>query len=828
LKILIKNKVEFSSELLFKELTKFFDLKGLKLLNEEMSAIQVNFQEVQEEIKGNLIKCLDDESFEKIIKAFREQLLPLLVNAYPLNARARIFEEASDKVKLKNFIIAEGNKLQSIGNMEGPAIDALLSKLVKDPLPEQINADQEVDKAKEFFTTQLKKITKKGVVSLIATKLFAPSSWSLYPSYNYDKSIADFLRSEEFLNNISIMLPYDQWLKLKADISKNYPALIAVARALIDQQTSDNPKEPSAEELLALLNKHLKTNYISSVEALETTKTTLGTVIKEITDNPLDHISPDLKNKFNQIGLNQLLPLLTNFIKDETKKALFMGIKQDPALLYEFIVKNAEELSTLMAGDEDTIKRKALRVINQLLPQDKVLELTDIQNPELFATSVATLMEKDLQQGSLIAFLTSDLFHDLLRASFNPEDYKLVMSSISAEGRIKALAVTISANGDDIFNKEGILKAIKASDPRLSSIETLEARMTTFKTFITDVSDNGTKHLDKNKLSAAVADYVTPVLFHKKFIQTIDNLIGFLDEKDLTVIFDSLKEKEPALKAKQFLRFISLIKQQNKEAFTKEFITLPKDTEDFNFDNLPAKKMLDSVQSLIEEVLDSHCYYNNQDRKGFVGRGQKPKLHDKLSAEVAAMTIPDGHSFFAGFSRKIFYIQGIKKGLPAGGEVNADSNQHLVKTLERVKSHILRPLWWGTNVSQLTHSFIKGCRDFIHGAAAGWYGVVNGFKSVLNWATRSSYFNISTKHEDSKDFNDTSFDFADKVNKLDPFAAEQVKDKDCPVDAVTDLEHFVDSRPARKGFFGGSLGSPVSSSEEEQQTSEQSPTNSPK
>ena len=95
-------------------------------------------------------------------------------------------------------------------------------------------------------------------------------------------------------------------------------------------------------------------------------------------------------------------------------------------------------------------------------------------------------------------------------------------------------------------------------------------------------------------------------------------------------------------------------------------MTFPEDAKDteaaknpkgVDFDNLPAKKMLETMESLIEEVLDVHCYYNSQDRKGSVGRGGSPKLKDKISAEVAAMTIPGDYSFLEGFSRKIFLFK---------------------------------------------------------------------------------------------------------------------------------------------------------------------------
>ena len=151
-------------------------------------------------------------------------------------------------------------------------------------------------------------------------------------------------------------------------------------------------------------------------------------------------------------------------------------------------------------------------------------------------------MEKDLKRASFIAFLASDL----LKATFNPEDYQLVTSCISTQEQIKALAEKIDANGDDLMDQEAVLKAIKATDPRLSAIETLDARMKDFEDFISKIATN----LDKDTLSDSIADFITPVLFHKNFIPTIDNLIGFLNEQDLTVMLDAFGQEDLPQKQK--------------------------------------------------------------------------------------------------------------------------------------------------------------------------------------------------------------------------------------------------------------------------------------
>ena len=331
--------------------------------------------------------------------------------------------------------------------------------------------------------------------------------------------------------------------------------------------------------------------------------------------------------------------------------------------------------------------------------------------------------------------------------------------------------------------------------------------MHAFEDFITKMSDALGSHLDKNKVSGMIAESVSPVLFNKKFIKRIDSLIGFLEEQDLVVLFSALGKEAPELEAKNFLRFMSILRKQDKESLALEFLTLPKDSTQLEFDQLAVKKMLDNIHALIEQVLDCHCYYNGQDRKGSEGTSNRPKLLERLSPDLADITIEvDRGSFFSNFSRKGFYIHAITRGLAAGGKVSADANQHIVKALERVKTHILRPLWWGTNVSNLSYNFIKACRDLAHAFVAAWYGLVNGSKSTLNWMTGRTYFKISEKHPDSEDFNETAFDFSSTVNELEPLGAEQVTEKECPVDAVTHLEDFITRRPARPGFFGGTLG----------------------
>jgi hypothetical protein len=161
--------------------------------------------------------------------------------------------------------------------------------------------------------------------------------------------------------------------------------------------------------------------------------------------------------------------------------------------------------------------------------------------------------------------------------------------------------------------------------------------------------------------------------------------------------------------------------------------------------------------------------------------------------------VDSNYSFFSGFSRKIFFIQAIRNGLPRCAQINGDSNQSQVKVLERVKPHILRPLWWSTNMSNLGYTIVKLGRNITFALTACGFAVLNTLKTVLN-LLGGKYFTISTRNPTSEDYNDTAFDMAKKINKLTPFDASKVVAKDCLIDTVTEFEASITARRSPQFF----------------------------
>lgn len=802
---LVDGKLNLELDGLFSEFKHFFKLTDFNTLNGFVDKIQNDLEGLQNEINTNTFKSLDENTVNQLIDVVKLQLVPLLVNYYPLDQRAKLFAEASDNTKINRFLNQHASKLIALNtNHINELADLVFSNLIEGKLPAQINLDREITHSTEVINKKILEIRSMDVKSLLFSKLLSPLSWSISPQYIYDRPIADMLKSEEFLAAISLLLPYDQWLNLKADIRSNDSAIINMARSLIDKQLSGELDNPSPQDILDLFNEHLNTDYLSSEQAAVNLQKRTSLLVKDIERNPLQKLSPEMKARFVSIGLNQLLPILASFIKSEVKKAQFLSINREPELIFDFMIRNENALKSLMS-DEKPVSE----LINQLLPEQDKCVVEDSHNPMLHALERADSLKQNFEKLALITVLKSELFQDLLKNSFNAHDFERLKEVLHSKEHIDSLADKLHQHGIDQLDHMTILDFIKSMDPGLHQIESLDGRLNNFKNFINGVKDNINHSLDRSELSELLVETLSPVVFHDQFIKTIDNITGYLDEKDLTVIFDAFGKEVPDFEAQHYLRFISIIRAKDKEALMNEFMYLPGDGQDFDFDKLPAKKMLDTITSLVEEVLDCHCHYNDQDRKGSIGGGQRPKLDAKISDKLSKTHIEASYSFLSGFSRKGFYIHGITQGLAAGGEISADANKHITKVLQRVQSHILRPLWWSSNVSDFTHSFIKGCRDVKQAFVAGWYGLVNGVKASLNWLMNSNYFIVSSKNQESEDFNDTAFDFAEKINKLDPLAAEHVVDKKCPVDVVTHLEEFVTKRSPRAGFFGGNLGTPV-------------------
>lgn len=794
---------QFSQEFLFRELKIFFRLEQLTTLAEDMQHLQDGFTGLQDKIAKKPFQHMASEPIDQVVGIFKNKLLPAMVNAYPREYRADLLAKATNE-NIRTLLMEHGSELAALQNEGDGAKFAnfMFTNLNIGSLPVLLNPEAELNAVKTYFKTQLTNIMIRGAAS--SPFLAISSFFTKTPvAFEYDKAIADLLKREDFFNVISSLIPHNQWTDLKSNLNQNDSARLKIAQRIFAM--GDKAASLSSEDILALLNEELGTHYVSTQDAVVIAGGEIAGIIEPFKEDPLAHLSIEAQNQFVALTQEQLLPLLASFIKDNAKKGAFLAQERGHHALYGFISANVQKLALFQGSSGDELKQKVLDLINQLLPEGSKLVLDDLLILEQHVEKVSELLKTDMNKLTIISFLSSSTFKELIKDVFNQEDFTLVMGCLGTQEQITAFAEQLIDEEVVLSDKNAVFDALKAKNPCLIKIKTIDQRLTNFKDYIGPIKENYAEHIDKEAVSGMLMESLAPILFHKRYLGLIDNILGFLNEEDMTAIFRAAKKENPQQIAGQFKQFITLIKEQNKKELIRLFMKQSDDTEASDFEKLPLRQMMDHLQELIGEVFDCHCYYNDQGRKGDGGT-ETPKLHTGMSEEVRDLRVSTTDSFFSEFSRKLFYIHGINRGVSDAGKVSADSNQHLVKELERVKSHILRPIWWGTNLSKVGHGFVKGCRDVVFGIVAGYYWGVNGGKKLLNWISGSDYFTISVKNQDSKDYNDTAFDFASAINELDPLEAKHVEVEACPTDVVVHMEDFIEKRRARHGFFGGHLG----------------------
>jgi hypothetical protein len=300
-------------------------------------------------------------------------------------------------------------------------------------------------------------------------------------------------------------------------------------------------------------------------------------------------------------------------------------------------------------------------------------------------------------------------------------------------------------------------------------------------------------------ISNDITQAVAPIFLHAAFYKSVHTIIGYLNEADLVEMMQALNIENPEQEAKRITQLMDILKCGDIQTLQKQFISLTdiKDINSFDFKQLPIINTVTTLKQLIEEVIDCHAYYNNHDKRGNQTSSHHPKLLPYMSKTLQEIRVPEDRSFFSHFSRKIFFIQAIRNGLEPSGKISADSHRSQIKILNRINTHILRPLWWSNNVTTIEYYLIKLGRDIAFGLKSFGFFLQNLVKSMIN-SVFGEYFTISSRNLISVDYNNTAFDFVKVMNDLEPLNSKSLSKNDCPEDVVEYLNSFFDDSSALK------------------------------
>ena len=791
---------EFGFESILEDAKLFFQLQEVDTLNRKASSLMVSLQHLQSSIVN--------EQIDKMAIIIHAECLPCLVNFYPLDRRKAILMQSTlDKVK--NWLRSDPHIFDNLAAMDAPNELAahVFSKLGIGALPPQIDIQDEIGAAKACVMEELagKNTAQPPKFRVISGIFNAVVGAVTYMTGADHRKVVALLKNEAVLHAMSLMLPYTQWQQLERRIDDDPESVDRLATLLIEKisHTSEDPLEDYDFE--ANLNSALReksfvndiniafnTNFKDSKTSLEEAKCKLIACSKLSSAQ----LSTTQKTELVHVIENEFLPILAAFIKDDTKKHSFLACKHDPNLLCDFMMTHRELLMRL--GDAQPSEQ--LFLINILSVQP--LEESDIVS---ITSHGATHMGKCKNEASVAVIATcimSDGWKHRLADFYNDEDYQLLASFLEDSHLVTQAAQTIVERNIEVSDIAGVLAVFKAIDHRLVPIASLHERQKQFKQFMSRIKEDPTVY-ESNKIIDLALEQLSPILCHPQFQASMNVFVGQLTEHDLTLIYQAKNHASPEYAAARLSLFVTLIQKKDMIGLKREFMTLALG-EEFSFDALPLKQIWDELFNVAQEVIDCHCYFHQHNRKGDSRYDALPSLLHGMSEDLKQIRIEKDDSLMSYGARKVFFIKGISIGLQYASQISADSNAHSVTVLNRVVQHLIRPLWWSINLSQLGYRLLWIIRNLVFALKAVGYALWNGLRGIAYVLTGAfASYKASTKNEISLDYNNSAFEYADIVNSLTPLTEAQVLDKDCPQDIIKNLEVALDKKPAlhRSRFF---------------------------
>ncbi|MGL5743436.1 MAG: hypothetical protein ACRCXC_13355 [Legionella sp.] len=243
-----------------------------------------------------------------------------MVNVFPLNFRGSILREITlDKVK--QVIKTDGmNLMEAMNNTSSnDAAISLFKKLTTTPLPQPLDVSAEAEQAQAFLKEKFTNLLSTNPLKLGGMKIFSPSSWKGSVSnhqYIYDVDVSYLIKSDEFLNAISLMLPFEQWQQLKGLFTGNKSATLQLSRSLIDLMMSTSGQSLDPAQFINLINQHFATHFMGTEAAVESVVSQLTNMEQSIKQSAVTSLISEVIARLAVAARDKLIPLLATFIAD--------------------------------------------------------------------------------------------------------------------------------------------------------------------------------------------------------------------------------------------------------------------------------------------------------------------------------------------------------------------------------------------------------------------------------------------------------------------------------------------------------------------------------
>ena len=754
-----------------------FDLEDVMLLPQRI-----------EETKGLLqayqLGCIAD--------VMLRELLPTLVNLYPLASREGLLAQITPE-KVENLLRTHQDEMRAVIAANNPSdMAAFLFKTLCTRVPAQINLVQEKERSALFFAQQTQgwsgvSNTARYAVDYLSRKLTGADLGLL------SSRVQTLLISNGFFESISLLLPFHHWSQLKRRFIQeptNVGKLALKLAAYVDK-----PGDLTPEILLQEIN----TAFGASYQSTQDYGSAVGEYLRRLSAGEKTVCATSSqRERLTPIIRSHCLPLLASYIRSDALKEQLLLKVYDSPFLCDFFVGNFAGFLTLADLSSGQQRQLVQQFLNHLYPN--LISINDLVDPKEYGEEQAHSCKTALMHKVKTVFCMSAICKNKLSEFLNDSDAQIMQATLSIRQEAEEVAGLLPETSSKM-DSETMLERVRAGIPSLNNVCFLSERVQQFKIEMEKVLNLKEKALDSRKLADLAMEQMQPILGHAQFISLIALYMGSLNARDLEIIFSARNYSNAAEAARTLLRFKVLIEQKDFTTFKQEFMECAPE-EVYDFEHSPLKTVLDNFAVLAEEVVRCHCYYQQHDEKGMQESDTvTPGFFRFVSASIKDIRVPVFDDFMSNFSRRIFFIQGVRNGLPLAGQVFSDSSKEILETLQRIKNHLLRPLWWSVNTPGFIYNLllrVQGWVSFLQNTVSK---IIQAGKEMQIWILgelAGSQTQTEVKDDIEGDFTVSALATAKIINDLEPLTKEQIAASNCPKDVITDVERAVNRLPSHR------------------------------
>lgn len=755
----------------------FFHCTEIKLLPEKAAQMQAKLKDYQR-------MCIAD--------VMRRELLPCLVNFYPIEARAGLLAQITQD-NLETLLRTQEETLKKLIAENHPqAIAQFFFTSLCTKVPNQIDLEQEKIRTQTFFANQMSGFNAvsngaRYAVDAIARRM-SGSGIGLMAG-----RVQTLLLSEDCAQTLSLLLPFHHWQVLQLRFKNEPSNLKKLAAKLVPYVESSADLSP--ELLLQAINEAFV--FDPQMQATQDYAASVGKEIgRLVAGEQVVCETPTQTQRLASVVRESCLPLLATYLPTDVMKAQFLARAYDDQLLRNFFIEHFATFKTLTDISPEQQRETVQQYFQCLYPDLTTVEI--LLDPKAIAEVQAKNCQDRLAHKIKTAFAMSVACKDKLVDFFNPEDGQALLTSLSDPAQAEMIAGALFSAVPNPAIGGISLASVRTAVPSLQDIEFLHVRLKNLETDVKATLSLGQAVFDNVKLADTLMQQIQPILEHAQFRTLLNLYMGSLKENELALIFEARANPEAQAVAKRLLRFKELMNQCDFVTFKQEFMQCPVE-EAYEFDHSPLKLVLEDFATLAEEVTQCHCYYQQHNSKGLQDSNTtRPRLYEFLSDTVKDIRIPAFDSFMSHFSRKIFFIQGIRNGLPKAGQVYADSHSNTVRNLERVNNNLLRPLWWSVNTYSFIYRMLEGAKTLFFFLKDWIYKLLDKIKATMHRALGLPLQQAHVRQGVSVDFTESAFETSKSINALEPLTQEQVAERQCPKDVITHVERDISHLPGHR------------------------------